>query len=755
MQQPHRESLDATIGRIKRNSIMLPDFQRKFVWTEEEKQKKLVASVLTKLPVGSILLLKSQNVQDYSCKQLGSKETISGSNLPSGPVEFLLDGQQRMTVLSNVFSDVIFQLTPSPNDLIAPTALRRRFFLLLPKYNTPCVDHFGVKCLDFPLQNPDSDEPNFLTQDILPFIEILPFHPAKDNDKCYNPYSRPIRTMLQQLISFCTRADDPWVRVPLFLLVENEQLSLNHTTLASILQTIAEDVQRAKQYELKELFSENHFDEAKEFIVSNLTENIYQEYFDENSFQKSVDEICQLFQEAIHTQGTAWSNKMSSYLRSCVSEINLSQISLNESQRARAIDIYENLNRGGVSLDIFDLIMARVAQVTQEPFYKRLEKNVSAGTNYPQSLIRSTLVKKSFQSLRQRQQYHASEAVECFNSEKNVFPKVYLDSFLNVLALICYKDEYWDNDGFSVEHLKRQKKLELTARQINNCCEQCCTAIDRACFFFQVRCGIRNIKEINYTLMVPIVAYILAADDCFFSAHNEDIFNLLESWYWASIFSGAYDKDQNQVMIHDLNYLIKNVCDFMAGNVPNVRWIQDRRDRVLSVDGFSDCDFLLLRDAASDGFPKSVISSTICQFFLAEGYEDLCMDRQNVPVQLTVFSEYARSLQTHHVIPLGSTTIQESTKKLREEKKCYLNSPLNLMYITDNSNQAISSKSLAEYTQIIPISAGLSQVCFSRVDTITFTSTDDDRRELLRDRYNALNTRIRKTINDLLPAQNS
>ena len=45
---------------IESKKILLPDFQRDFVWKDEEKQKKIVASVLTKMPIGSILLLTSK-----------------------------------------------------------------------------------------------------------------------------------------------------------------------------------------------------------------------------------------------------------------------------------------------------------------------------------------------------------------------------------------------------------------------------------------------------------------------------------------------------------------------------------------------------------------------------------------------------------------------------------------------------------------------------------------------------------------------
>ena len=236
MLQPNRESLEVTINKIKKNEILLPDFQRQFVWKEEEMQHKLVASVLTKMPIGSILLLKSKDAHDYSCKPLGAKDPIPSEQLPSGAVEFLLDGQQRMTVLANVFSDAIFQLTPQSNNLIAPSALKRRFYLAVPKYgNDAFPDLFGLHSLSFPMRTPDSDEPEFLTQDILPFIRVVPFNVKRDNGKCYNPYSRPIPRMLSELETYCPSVEDGWSYIPLYLLVENETISLNHTTLNNII----------------------------------------------------------------------------------------------------------------------------------------------------------------------------------------------------------------------------------------------------------------------------------------------------------------------------------------------------------------------------------------------------------------------------------------------------------------------------------------------------------------------------------------
>lgn len=744
MLQPNRESLEFTINKIKKNEILLPDFQRNFVWKEEETQCKLVASVLTKMPIGSILLLKSKNAQEYSCKPIGAKDSIDPHNLPNGSVEFLLDGQQRMTVLANVFSDVIFQLTPQTNNLIAPGALKRRFYLALPNYeNRTCQDLFGLHKLMFPMRAPDSDEPEFLTQDILPFIRVIPFNITKDAKKCYNPYTKS-NTKLSDLRNYCLSAEDGWSYIPLYLLVENDKIRLNNTTLNNIIAEIAKNISMTEQSALAELLSSSQIKAAKQYIIKYLDADVYNSYFDSSCFDDSnVEKIAEEFEKVLDIQMNTWISSMIAYLKSCITQINLSQISLEESQRARAIDIYENLNRGGVSLDIFDLIMARVAQATPEPFYKRLETCITSGTNYPVDFISSSVVKKAYQVSNPNNNYHASENMKCYDSDKNEFPRVYLEAFLNVLSLLCYKQEYHQKGFYSVEHIKRQLKLNLSATQINDNCELCCEAIDRACFFFQARCGIRSIKEINYTLMVTVVAFILSVDDCY---KNTSVFDLLEAWYWSSIFSGAYDKDQNQVTINDLNRLITSAKSIVEGAAPDIEWIQERCVDVLNVKGFSDVDFLMLSGAPNDEYPKGVLGSTICQFYLSEGYEDLIPDEAGKTVHLSAFSKCASSLQVHHVIPLGSTgDVSTSTKSIRGKKSHPLNSPLNLMYISDNANRAILNKSLSEYSKLIPKSAGLTAVGFSAAN-IDATATDAMREDVLRNRHTAIQQKVQARI---------
>ena len=81
-----REFLDD----IRKQNLVLPEFQREYVWTLDQ-AKQLMVSLVRAYPVGGILLWKTDN----------PPELKNINNLPDklGAVQVLLDGQQRLTTL--------------------------------------------------------------------------------------------------------------------------------------------------------------------------------------------------------------------------------------------------------------------------------------------------------------------------------------------------------------------------------------------------------------------------------------------------------------------------------------------------------------------------------------------------------------------------------------------------------------------------------------------------------------------------------
>ena len=93
------------------------------------------------------------------------------------------------------------------------------------------------------------------------------------------------------------------------------------------------------------------------------------------------------FKEKLDAQASEWENNIRSYLVSCLNNIQLHQIIVDNSKRARAINIYENLNEGGVSLGTFELVMARFASESDENYYDKIEKYMKKKRKYPEAII--------------------------------------------------------------------------------------------------------------------------------------------------------------------------------------------------------------------------------------------------------------------------------------------------------------------------------------------------------------------------------
>ena len=361
-------NLQEIISDIEKSKILLPDFQRKFVWTEEERQRKIVASILAKMPIGSILLLES-NPSDYSSKIIGCR-TVNENNSES-KVEFLLDGQQRITVLTNVFSNVIHNNCSRVSDLVSPT-LKRRFFLRIPKWNKHQqeLDLFGVHNLNFPYKDPDSTDPDFLSGDILPFIICISF-----NTGDANPFN-PENDLSTNLDDFCLNHDEGYL-VPLFLMTPSSEPNSSQVKLR--LNTIRKSISEKIKAEIEDYFISIDDDQKNDFI--------HEIFGDDIKTCEMIKAKIDLFGQKLSERADVWEGELKEYLDSCVKNVSLNKIVVSAEKRARAIDIYENLNIGGICLNIFDLIMAKVAKVDNTPYYDRLINCIKSKKVYPKDVI--------------------------------------------------------------------------------------------------------------------------------------------------------------------------------------------------------------------------------------------------------------------------------------------------------------------------------------------------------------------------------
>ncbi len=99
---PELEDVLTLIKKICEGKVLLPEFQRNFVWSNQD-IKDLLVSILNGYFIGTFLLLRRGTSFDFKIRYFeGVRET--NSTLPQEPEEkkvdkVVLDGQQRLTAL--------------------------------------------------------------------------------------------------------------------------------------------------------------------------------------------------------------------------------------------------------------------------------------------------------------------------------------------------------------------------------------------------------------------------------------------------------------------------------------------------------------------------------------------------------------------------------------------------------------------------------------------------------------------------------
>ena len=97
---PSAVKIDKLMARIADGDIKIPAFQRRFVWNQEQ-VIELLDSIYRNYPIGSLLLWNSDDTK------LTATRNVCGFDIPDRPlaypVNYVLDGQQRVSAIYAVF----------------------------------------------------------------------------------------------------------------------------------------------------------------------------------------------------------------------------------------------------------------------------------------------------------------------------------------------------------------------------------------------------------------------------------------------------------------------------------------------------------------------------------------------------------------------------------------------------------------------------------------------------------------------------
>ncbi|WP_302435424.1 DUF262 domain-containing protein [Roseburia inulinivorans] len=707
------------IKLIEEDRIVLPDFQRGFVWKDKNKQKALIASVLTKLPIGTILLLEIEK-NTYGCKKIGFKNRKPDIPDDQNKVLALLDGQQRVTVLTSFFSNELYVIGDS-SEFVSPS-LKRRYFLRCPKIKDLLdkKDLFGARKLIAPeeIQKSQNQYPDYSTDEIISYIACI------DNIKYKEIIYEDISNVnIDNLIEFCTSSSETndGYLIPLYYLYGAANKSnMNHRKrLEKIIERIAEKYKNEiidllkTQGEIRDFIITECFEETEDgkAIAEDIKSALVTELQNEDS------DIYIKLTELLQNRSTQWARDISEFLESCVLKLELYKIEVNQANILRAIDIYQNLNLGGKALDIFDLILARAAIQSDNENLLDVVKGCLIENHIQdyKAFVKDCApkIQTEYNSYLDNQtEYSAAMQLGAWNQIENELAVSFCKALMSVTGTLYH---FWNDESeqvifaddrvkaFTSKVTKSEYLLKIEPEKIDPLIRLACKGLDRACIFLQLRCGIRSVTEIQYKLVFVILAVIFSKDDWF---HNKKVCDYLEAWYWGSIFSGSFKIEQNAAFQDNLKNILQLLNEVEKESVAKPEYIINICNKTFCDDKFANEEILLVDNQFVE--PEEILKKSICHFYLAKTYSDILKNNANDKYkqkQNSVFSECknGETLQYHHIMPIGElgTIYKDIDKKLnesgRKDRSNKYNSPLNFMLISSLANRLILNSPLSYY----------------------------------------------------------
>ncbi len=710
------KELDKIYKEIDKDKLVLPNFQRGFVW-DRNKQKQLLASILVDLPVGSLLILEG-SASDFSKRKLCFPDEL---NIDSD-CDYVLDGQQRLSTLRTMFYD-IFSEDDWKNiwDRLFGS-LRTRWFLRV-KPNDGEEDYLGFHNLQFKKLNRLTDT------DIVDFLEYKVVHKTKTNEVHHPAYkpkkddgsveTRPVFIQRSIVESYSQE-----FLIPLYEIykgdsgIHNKVLNKIVDDRIDVLKLEAEDKGHKKEVYINTFgFGNNTPDD----IADLYDEAISNEIFDESLF---IDKWAEL--------KAVWIKDFRDELNS-LTKRKMAIIHLHRDEVNRAVAIFEAINRGGEPLSVYDLVVAKSAR-------DQSVKNLSS--RIIETLSKNIEIKEVLNERYFNEISVDGEALWCPEvmgvTTGNEPSKLFKELFVNTLSLLV--NVKVNEEECKVEHIKKEKILSLTSDDVNKYCERAITAVIRALAFLQFRCGIVSAKNTPYKLMIVVMSFYLDDDAIWNSKSN---LNKLEYWYWTSLFGGAYFFRQNERCRDDIINL-KPLIDTGENK------FSKEYNKILNVEDYVTKDILLRRDENIEP-EQGTVKKAILSYILSQCPKDFIKkDNEFLILSPWNISNETIPVEIHHVIPLGNATkLGESTGKLRKDQKHTLNSTMNLSYISKEANRQIRDKSPNDYLRHIE-EMGIIDNYIPPINKFTNAFKNSNYDEVLEERYELINRAIKKHISDLL-----
>lgn len=698
------------------NKLVLPNFQRGFVWNTE-KQTGLLSSALVNLPIGSILILEG-DAEDFTKRELCYPSELTIDN----DCSYVLDGQQRLSTLRSVFYDLY-----STDDWRSTWdklfgALRKRWFVRVKPLEGE-EDYFGFTRLQFDTIHKltDSDLFGFIVPRHIYKTKLnQTHHPAyAPEDANGAPYEVEAEIKNAKAKAFASEH-----LIPLWELSEGSD-GLHWKVAIKIAENRVEDLKVSAEVAghtvqvYADIFSSCGISPGE--IQDELQDKLVDGQLDSTAFSGEWARL-----------SAAWQAKLCTELQKVI-ESKIATIQLDRGEVNRAVAIFEAINRGGEPLSVFDLIVARSAR---DQAVKNLSSRIIEKVETPIE-VPEVLSHKFHQNLEDNGvALWLPASMEVVNG--NDLSSSLKDWFVNVLSLIVHSEARQEES--KVEQVKKERILALTPAEVNQYSDEAITAVIRALAFLQIRCGVIKANDVSYKLMLVVLAFHLRNDDVW---RSNKYLNKLEYWYWICLMGGHYYARQTERCIED----IKDVSALLDGG-PD-RYVS-RRQSVLDFPEYVTEDILLRRE---DTEPEQrSVQLAILQYVMSKGPRDLLgQGDQGNSTELVPWSisNDLTLVEVHHIVPLGNAAkIGQSTKELRSDPNHILNSALNKVYISKEANRLIRDKTPSDYLSLLE-NLQLASHMLPEVSDFRAAFDNGDYEALLAERFKLLKSSVLQHISAL------
>lgn len=701
-----REIIDShTHGKL-----VLPNFQREFVWSVED-QRQLLTSLLADIPIGAVLLLRGTST-DFTARRFGRRAEAE----PTKECTFLLDGQQRLSCVHHFLSDPLSE-EPGWESVTRDTYYNLRYRWLVrvvPEQDKP--DPFGYFHLHF---RGIREEPEALGDFVEPFRVKLAgsdgavAHPewlagqlADENGNEGELRYRIAKGLANQGF------------VPLWEIISrpSDAGSLHGMALQIIAQS------RAEQLAARSGPADEAILAAAQEVRPGLV-------------QANDDVTYNDLAEAITSMSATWVKAMRDYFDELGGR-EVPQVILPGAEIDRAIPIFEVMNQGGTPLTTFDLVVAKMARLAvdretaERSLAEQLIQHALESTVEVTSALWDTHGARSPEELWKVSEYN-------FVVERDSLSNHFKNALLNLLSVRAHSSASSVTD-LDTEHIKRPAILKLESKQIEDLWKDVANAVIRAWAFLSLRCGIRNSADLRNKLILLPIAFVVSNDEIW---GDSEALNRLEYWYWCTTLAGTYTERQSDNCINDIKLL--NAWLVEGDSNP----FRIRETHVLAAPNYSD-DITLLRQHEEAGVTSDV-GDYIAQYVLSRNPLDFLED------SMLAAWDFEQELELHHVIPLHSaTSVGESTSRLRSrtEQRHVLNSPLNRTFILKKSNRVLGARPVQQYMEHVPTMSPLTHLLPSDATSYQKQPTENDDQyyqRVLRRRYDHLKQVIYEELGGL------